>query len=208
ATLRPEARTQLMRQFTSNLGSGGADDLEDAVDVADAFGSIRDTLLAEFVRQEIRSQYNAAVKAKHAKGTVVYGLLATLTKGAGAEELSESLKLPPISGMPNRQLQDGSGTIIEQFFFYGDEDGRASFSSFMSNYAGSPKWRVEKNGQWVTIKSMSGNPVVIYANLPLDHISGKDEAAQKALSKYLRVTDTHPTIMVHRGHSYHLASTI
>src|SRR5690606_2126953 len=25
ATLRPEARTQLMRQFTSNLGSGGAD---------------------------------------------------------------------------------------------------------------------------------------------------------------------------------------
>jgi hypothetical protein len=60
----------------------------------------------------------------------------------------------------------------------------------------------------VTIKSVSGNPIVIYANLPLDHISGKDEAAQKALKKYLFVTDTHPTILVHRGHSYHLASTI
>ncbi len=208
ATLAPEERPRLMRQFTSNLELGAADDLEDAVDVADAFGSIRDTLLAEFVRQEIMAQYERAVKAKNTKGTIVYGLLTTLTKGAGSEELSKSLRLPPISGMPNKDLQDASGTIIEQFFFYGDEDGRNSYSSFLSNYAGSLKWKVDRNDQWVAIKSVAGNPVVIYANLPLDHNSGKDEAAQKALKKYLIAGDIHPTILVHRGHSYHLASTI
>ena len=208
ATMPPEERTRLLRQFASNLELGGADDLEDAVDVADAFGSIRDTLLAEFLRQEILSQYNRVSKTKNTKGIVVYELLTTLTKGSSADELSRSLQLPPINRIPNGDLLDDTRTVYEQFFFYGDEDGRSSYGSFMSNFHESSKWDVEKTAQWVTIKSTSGHPVVIYANLPLDHISGKDDVAQKALRRYLSAKDIHPTILVHRGHSYHLNSTI
>jgi hypothetical protein len=208
ATMPLEERTRLLRKFVSNLDLGDADDLEDAVDVADAFGSIRDTMLAEFLRQEIITQYNHTSKAKDTKGSIVYGLLVTLTKGSDAVELSRSLQLPPINSVPNRDLQDSSGTIYEQFFFYGDDDGRSSYASFLSNFYESSKWKMDKNAQWVTIKSISGKPVVVFANLPLDHIAGKDEAAQQALKSYLNTQDIHPTVLVHRGHSYHLNSTI
>ncbi len=208
-TMKPEEKTAVMKDFVTGLEAGKTDDLEDAVDVADAFGSIVDSSLAEFLRQEIVTNYTRVSEAKNLKGTIVYGLLATLTKGSNAGELSQSLNLPPINAMPFRSLANDSGIVYGQFFFYGDEDGRNSYASFMKNFEDRKKWSVDtKNPQWTTIKSIAGKPVVVYANLPLDYESGKDDEAQKALKKMLNAENIHPTILVHRGHSYHLSTTI
>jgi hypothetical protein len=209
STMKPDEKTAVMKDFITGLEAGKTDELEDAVDVADAFGSIRDSTLAEFLRQEIVANYTRVSEAKNLKGTIVYGLLATLTKGDNSVELSQTLNLPPISVMPFKSLADDSGIVYEQYYFYGDEDGRNSFESFKGNFTDTKKWKSEKKlDQWMEIRSIAGKPVVIYANLPLDYESGKDEEAQKALKRVLNANNIHPTILVHRGHSYHLGSTI
>jgi hypothetical protein len=208
ASMKPEEKTAVMRDFVTGLELGKSNELEDAVDVADAFGSIGDSALADFLRQEIIANYTRVSEAKNMKGTIVYGLLATLTKSGNSAELSQSLRLPPINLMPNRSLVNDSGIIYEQFFFYGDEDGRMSYANFLTNFQDKAKWKITSNEQWTTIRSISGKPIVVYANKPLDYESGKDEEAQKALKKVLMSENIHPTLLVHRGHSYHLSSTI
>jgi hypothetical protein len=206
-------RTKLMSDFIANLGKGKENDLEDAVDVADAFGSISDTTLLSFLKQKVKDNYEQAYKTKNKKGVIVYGLLATLFQGAQrngdeteAVKQSERLGLPPINVLPYRKLINDSGIVYEQFFFFGDEDGKGSYESFLSNFRESNKWKITTDKYWVTIHSVNDKNVVVYANLPL--AEPEDEEAQTALCRYLSESGIHPTIIVHRGHSYHLPGTL
>jgi hypothetical protein len=208
ATMKPDEKTAVMRDFIGGLEKGKPDDLEDAVDVADAFGSIDDSSLAAFLRQEIVDNYTRVSGAGNLKGTIVYGLLATLSRSDNSAELSQSLRLPPINMMPYKSLVNDSGVVCEQVFFYGDEDGRNSYQSFMQLFTDAKAWKVETGPQWTTITSITGKPIKIFANLPLDYEAGKDEEAQKALKKWMATNNVNPTVVVHRGHSYHLSSTI
>jgi len=199
-TIDEAQKIQLMRDFIAGLEKGKEHDLEDAVDVADAFGSIKDEQLAQFLRDEVTANYERCAQQKSVKGLIVYGLLATLFKGNTAE-----LDLPPINLVPYRSLTDDSGVVYQQFFFYGDEDGKNSYASFLGNFKDG-KWKITTEKYWAVISSVSGHPVVIYANLPIPEPG--DEEAQDMLAKYLADRHIHPTIVVHRGHSYHLPLTL
>lgn len=214
ATMEPPVRTQVMRDFIAGLEQGREDDLEGAVDVADAFGSIRDEELAEFLRNEVKSNYERSYRIGSKKGVIIYGLLATLFEGTRNVDnndammmQSEKLKLPPITLVPYANLvNDKNPTVYEQFFFYGDEDGRASYNSFLTNFRDKMKWNIEKTEFWTKITSISGKPIVVYANMPLEE--PEDEVAVGKLCDHLKDQNIHPTIMVHRGHSYHLPLTL
>ncbi|MBL7712539.1 MAG: hypothetical protein JNL13_08755 [Chitinophagaceae bacterium] len=212
ATFTEEKKKTLMKDFVANLDKGKEDDLEDAVDVADAFGSIEDTALASFLRQEVKENYEKSYERKSRKGLKVYALLSTLFEGTKdsvtnevAAERSKKLNLPPINFVPYANLTDDSQAVVEQFFFYGDEDGKMSYNSFLTNFKG-PKWKINTSKYWVTITSTSGKPVVVYANLPLSE--PEDEEAQNALNKYMDDNGIHASVIVHRGHSYHLPTTL
>lgn len=211
-TIDADKKTALMKDFIAGLENGKEEDLEDAVDVADAFGSLRDPELIAFLEQEVKNNYENAYKARSRKGVIVYGLLATLFEGMKtsdnpelARQQSEKLSLPPITLVPYRNLVNDSGVIYQQFFFYGDDDGKSSYASFLGNFKDG-KWKVTTNENWATITSTSGKPIVIYANLPL--AEPKDEEAQAKLGEYLTSRNIKPKIMVHRGHSYHLPVTM
>jgi hypothetical protein len=73
---------------------------------------------------------------------------------------------------------------------------------------GKPEWKITENPQWTTITSIRGKPVLIFANKPLLGDDDPDDKAQKALADYLEAHDLRPTIVIHRGHSYHVGSTI
>lgn len=212
ATFTEEKKKTLMKDFVANLDKGKEDELEDAVDVADAFGSIEDSTLIEFLKQEVRSNYEISYQKKSKKGLKVYALLATLFEGAkdsltdeSAAERSKKLNLPPINFVPYANLVNDSQAVVEQFFFYGDEDGKMSYNSFLTNFK-APKWKIATSKYWVNITSTSGKPVNVYANLPL--AEPEDEEAQKALNRYMDENGLHPAIVVHRGHSYHLPTTL
>ena len=213
ATIEEDKKTALMKDFIANLDKGKDDELEDAVDVADAFGSVADPVLMAFLQKEVKENYELSYKKRSAKGMKVYALLATLFDGlqssdneAVMEQQSQTLNLPPINFVRNKNLvNDSSGVVYEQFFFYGDEDGKMSYNSFLGNFKDG-KWKVETSKYWSTITSTQGKPVVIYANLPLTE--PQDEEAQAKLAQHLAEKEILPTIIVHRGHSYHLPSTI
>lgn len=212
-TMDSSKRTEVMRDFIAGLDEGKEDDLEDAVDVADAFGSIRDKSLAEFLRKEVKSNYERAYDKRSKKGVIVYGLLATLFEGTRkadnnetAKEQSDKLRLPPINLVPYNLLVNDSGIVYEQHYFYGDEDGRVSYASFLGNFRDASVWNVDKKEFWTTITSKKGKPVVIYANAPLEE--PRDEEAISKLCEHLTEQEIKPTLVVHRGHSYHLPLTI
>jgi hypothetical protein len=60
----------------------------------------------------------------------------------------------------------------------------------------------------VEVVSTKGLPVTIYSNKPLDEKAGLDEKAQENLNEYMRENEVDPTVIIHRGHSYHVGSTI
>lgn len=210
-SMDPANANYLMKKYVSSLEK--TEDLEDAVDVANSFGSIRDPKLLAFLREEVAKNYAYMSKKKDRRGTVIYELLGSLfdtetekaNDSSKATEMATKLKLPPINYVTFNSLLNDSGRIIQQVFFYGDKDGHDSYVSFMSNFPSS-EWRVNKNKYWTTITSVKGKPITIYANLPLEEPNDK-EAIEK-LSEYLDENDIHPTVFIHRGHSYHVNTTL
>jgi hypothetical protein len=212
ASIETDKKSALMKDFIANLEKGKEDDLEDAVDVADAFGSINDKDLTTFLQEEVKNNYERSYKARSRKGVILYGLLATLFESGKntdndnvAKQQSERLNLPPINLVPYTSLVNDSGIVYEQFFFYGDDDGKSSYNSFLGNFRNA-NWKITTSEYWTTIRSVTGKPVVIYANLPLEE--PRDEEAQQKLVTYLQENNIRPSIMVHRGHSYHLPLTM
>lgn len=206
STIDSSKRPELMRTFVSNLEQGNEDDLEDAVDVADAYSSIKDEKLAAFLRQEVKNNYERVGQARNKKGIIIYGLLSAIFNSfATGDVVGQDLGLPPVNLVSYHSLLNDSGVVVEQFFFYGDEDGKMSYNSFLSNFPSS-KWSQSTNKYWTTFTSKTGKPVVVYANLPLTEPA--DEEAQAKLQEHLENNNIRPTIIVHRGHSYHLPSTI
>ncbi len=201
-TMKPDTRVTIMKQFMADLEQGSADDLEDAVDVADAYSSIEDKALEKILTTEVQRNYERCKNMNNKKGIVVYGLLGALFKG---DVTGDELGLPPVTRVPYEALTDTAGVVYQQVYFYGDEDGRISYQSFMGNFPAG-KWKVQTEKDWVEIRSTAGKKVVIYANRPLDE--PQDEEAQNKLRAYLDGKDIHPTIIIHRGHSYHLPLTL
>lgn len=210
-SMAPDNSNYLMQKYVQNLEK--TEDLEDAVDVANSFGSIRDEKLLEFLRSEVKKNLAYVRKHDDKRGTVIYQLLSSLFEteskdendSSKATDMASKLQLPPINFVSSAALESDSGRIYQQVFFYGDKDGQESYASFMTNFPGA-EWRVSKNKYWTTITSTKGRPTTIFANLPTDEPADK-EAIQK-LSEYLDEHDIHPTIFIHRGHSYHINTTL
>ncbi len=205
----PELRgRQLMYAFANGLQKAGS--LEDAVDVADSYGSIIDPELKDFIKMQIRVNYEKSMQTGDKKGTVIYRILDKLFQSSedSTINLSAELGIPSVYRVDHESLADDSGRVVQQVFFYGDEDGITSYKNFMGLFQSKTDWEVIKGADWVTIRSLHSKPYTIYANLPLDHEQDLDQKAQEKLLNYLSNNNIMPSIVVHRGHSYHLKYTI
>jgi hypothetical protein len=215
STMNDTARSTLMSKFIADLGKGAEDDLDDAVDVANALGSITDSTLLAFLQIKVKHNYELAKYdgEGNKKGMAVYAILDKLIESANAsgndpdaETESAKLSLPPINKVLYKDLVSESGPVYQQVFFYGDKDGRDAYESFMEEFKKNKNWKVDNSKYWSLISSVSGKKIIIYANLPLKE--PEDDIALNRLSHHLDSLDIHPTIMIHRGHSYHLPRTL
>lgn len=209
-SMDPENANYLMVKFVRSLEK--TEDLEDAVDVANSFGSIRDPKLLDFLRSEVKKNLVFVTGKKDKRGMTIYELLNSIftEEGKGndstvASDMAAKLQLPPINYVEYSTLPSDSGRVYQQVFFYGDEDGLSSYQSFMGNFPSS-SWSISKNAFWTTIISTKGKPTTIYANLPLKE--PEDKTAIEKLAEYLDEKDIHPTVFIHRGHSYHVNTTL
>lgn len=201
-------QNELMKEFVSGLEKGPLNDLEDAVDVADAFGSLTDPKLISFLKDEILQQYHQRINAK---GTAVYGLLYTIFNSAVTDaDINNDLQniLPPITYVPFNALKNKDGKIVQQVFFYGDKDGMGAFNGYLNLFRNG-SWKIERNKYWATVTATGKVPIEIYVNIPLpEEAEENDVYAQKQLQKYIDDNALEPSIIIHRGHSYYLPTTL
>jgi hypothetical protein len=206
----------IMKSFVIHLENAHE---EEAVDVADSYSSIfeKNPALARFILGEVKWNYDKNVAAGNKKGIIIYNLLQTLFESADTAsktDVSAKLGIPPIYSVDYNSLTDDSGRVVQQVFFYGDKDkdGQNSYLDFMSLFRAKPhvrpEWKITENPQWVTISSIRGKPVLILANKPLLGDDDPDARAQKALGDFIYDHHLKPTIVIHRGHSYHVKYTI
>lgn len=207
-TMAPQNAEKLMQAFVLNLEKTGS--LEDAVDVADSYGSITNPALMKSMLSNVEWNLERCKKQNNSRGVTIYTLLKTIFLSADPKnniDLSKEIGIPPIYTVSNSSLADDSGRILEQVFFYGDKDGIQSYASYMTSFPSSD-WTITNKPYWVEIKSKRGKPIWIFANKPLDNESSKDLEAQAKLNDFLTDQGLIPTIVIHRGHSYHLPATI
>lgn len=207
---RQDDAQTLMTAFVNGLDKTGS--LEDGVDVADSYVSISEgnPPLAKFVLDLTKTNLEKAQSANNQRGMVMYNLMNKLFLSADTTNninLSKEFSIPPVYTVKYEALAQDSGQVVMHVFFYGDEDGKHYYAEFLRQF-GASNWKKTENKQWVTLTSVRGKPIVIYANKPLDEESGEDEKAQAALQEYLDEQAIEPTIVVHRGHSYYAEATI
>jgi hypothetical protein len=201
---------KLMRAFVSKLEQSGG--LEDGVDVADPYASIAETIkpLADQMLENVKANYERNLIANNKRGIVMYKLLNKLFLSADTTnkiDLSKEFGIPPVYTVPFKALANDTGKVIMQVFFYGDKDGQGIFQGFKKMF--DPKfWQISTSQNWITINSIKGKPVSIYANLPLPEENDEDKKAQDALDSFLLKNNLYPTIVIHRGHSYYAGYTI
>jgi hypothetical protein len=207
----PDSNAQrLMIAFARGLDKSPV--LEEAVDVADSYGSINTPSVKKLIDREVESSLANSRKSGNKRSTVIYDILQTIFSSSkdSTINISQKLGIPPVYTVDYSSLADNQGRVVQLVFFYGDKDGQDSYANFMSMFNGSADWKITKTKEWVEIKSVKGKPVLIYANLPLDNSKGDDPdaKAQEHLLEFLDSKKMEPTIVIHRGHSYHVKYTI
>lgn len=207
----PDANAQrLMIAFARGLEKTGQ--LEEAVDVADSYGSIQIPQVKSIIDKEVAVNLENSIKRGDKRSERIYRILKTIFESSSDPklDLSKLLGIPPVYTVDYNKLADAEGKVVQLVFFYGDKDGIDSYANFMSMFNGSAEWKVTKLKEWVEIRSAKGKPVIIYANLPLDNSNGDDPdaLAQEHLIQYLNKLNIRPTVVIHRGHSYHVKYTI
>lgn len=199
----------LMKAFVNGLDKTRS--LEDAVDVANSYASINNPELRTLVLDQVEYNQQKAQAANNIRGARIYGILNTIFRSIDPSnkiDLTAELGIPPVYSMPNQSMKDTSGRIVIQQFWYGDKDGQEFFRQFIGSFVGNPNWKIIPSAQWVEIRSVKGAKVSIFSNRPLDEEKGLDDDAQKALIQYMDDNGFEPTLVIHRGHSYYLNTTL
>ncbi len=197
----------LMKAFVANLDKTG--NLEDAVDVADSYSSINNKNLLQTILTYVKENEQRSINENNSRGALVYSLLKTIFLSADSSnriDLTATVGIPSIYEISNKELQDAKGRIVQQVFFYGDEDGKTFFPPFLNSFP-AKDWTITSKKEWVEIKANKSN-VWVFANKPLDYNQNLDDSAQVHLANYMEANEMHPSVVVHRGHSYWLPGTI
>ena len=198
----------LMQAFVANLDKTG--NLEDAVDVADAYSSISNKKLLTTILGHVIENEKLSIANNNDNGKTIYRVLKTIFQSADSSakiDLGKEIGIPSVFSIDNKSLADDSGRIIQQHFIYGDADGKDDYNGFINSFSRAD-WKVLIKEEWAEISSLKGPKIQIYANRPLDNDANLDDSAQVHLNKYLIQHGLEPSIVVHRGHSYWLPRTL
>jgi hypothetical protein len=204
-----ETAALLLKRFISDIETDPNTGLEKAMDIADSFtGQNAETNVV--IQNELQSNLQRCTASQQYFGIRLYSILLQVfelvKQNDGLSRLWNTLGNYEI--LKGNALQNKKGQVVELVLFYGDDDGVASFHNFQKQFTDTTKWIVSKNEEWMTIESRTIDPIVIYANLPLDEKEELDIKAQDALINFLNQASSEPTVLIHRGHSYHLGKTL
>jgi len=206
-----EKARELMSRFITGIETDTNSGLEKAMDIADSFTGLDSAItISNMIQKELQSNLNRCKSGHLYFGVRLYNILLQVFDLVKQKNSFNKLwtTLGNYEMLERKALQNKKGEIIQLVLFYGDEDGVASFNNFQKTFSDTSKWKTTKNENWISIRSATDQPIIIYANRPLDTKEELDLKAQDSLFLFLKQESIDPVVLVHRGHSYHLDNTL
>ena len=176
------------------------DNLSSAVTLVDTYGSIKSIPTKLLFEQSILTYYS---KVEYSDAQKIYGSILSVCNIGDASQMDETTnnQRKELEILSLDRILKGNKNI-QQHFFFDDEDGRASYSHFLTTF-NKPNWTVEDHQTYIIIKSVEGKKIEIYANKPSTEYAG-----QNAINSFFKSQNRWPDIVVHRGHSYFVDAAI
>lgn len=207
-----QSSANIIKKLTKGLEANDNIDLEELINVAETFpGITTDKYLSDLAAQELKNNYTRCLNASNPNGMKVYTLLTEIFNVVKNEQAGNKASLPAFFTayykVSHQSLREKDGRINQLVLFFGDDDGKTSYASFLSNFSDASQWTIEKNTAWVKISSKKKYPISIYANLPNSDDGGLDIKAQDELIQHLKDQQVEPHMLILRGHSYHLTNS-
>jgi hypothetical protein len=204
-TMEPEEAEETLRLFVTSLNSEDGN-LSEAVNVADTFGSLDDPKYLKIFEGYLKKEFFQPDINRDTR--TLYGLLLKLLykklgQPADADLLAllATYPLPPVDGLSVAEIS-GQNSHTQMHFFFDDEDGLTSYSTFIASFKAAG-FSMEETRHYVKITGKGKTNVSIYANKPLSEREGQME-----LVELVQQGKIQPTVIVHRGHSYYAMNTI
>lgn len=201
-------RQKTLNSLFSTLDKESKNNINSFVDLGEIIIHSNQTSLFSDIEKTIRERYDAAVKKENnAHEVAIYGMLGSLLgnklKMGWSRQAASHYNVTYAQGLSGYELFDKDLVSVHQYFFYNDEDGKASYRNFINQYSQSAfNWNITDKGDFVLIESINGRRVVILANKP-----ESDEIGIKSVSQYLKRENLYPLVVVHRGLSTHVLKT-
>jgi hypothetical protein len=125
------------------------------------------------------------------------------TMAFAAERFAERYPAQPAPVLTENRLFQ-NGVNVQRMTFYNDLDGKTSFNGFIKSHR-AMGWTIEEYLGFVVVYSPErfGRRIIIVADTP-----DGGEAGRLAVQDWLRYAKLTPSIVVHRGHSYHEDETM
>ena len=185
----------------------------EAVTAAELLAAPLDLHSQRLMRDTLKHEYQRAAREQRQNTLVIYGLLAARFAERDEPQLHDPdfaaiaqryrPYLPTLTGLSSTKFFE-RGRSTHRYFFYDDDDGAMSFSSFLAQYQHAKAWRIEDKGAFVQIMSASSqHSIEIYANKPM-----RSEEGTREIDQVLQQRGITPQVIVHRGHSSYADLTI
>lgn len=210
--LRKNTTSEQRKSFLENFIAIDFSDvkcIEQAASVCEFVNNCEDAEIQAILQEKIISEYKEAEQKKDQLALAVYSLLASnighraIVNIDWFSSMETKFNKYTLSYIDINDIKNKNNKIIEVSYFYNDDDGIVSCNSFINTFRSMPKWYVQDLGSYYFISSLEGNDYDIFANKPQYELSG-----QHSIKEYLTINKLEPSIIVHRGHSYHSQKTI
>jgi len=207
ATMSTEQAKMLFQRFIFTLATD-ENGLEDAVNVADTFGSIDDTSYLNLFEEYLAKEYNNNQAFHRSEKLKLYGLLLNiLQQKIPLHSMLDTASLhayaiAPVDHVHVNDLASIGDTIYQMHFFFDDEDGEISYQHFINEFK-AKGWHIGGDTMITALVKKGKHTVIILCNTPKFEYEG-----QAALLDFFKSMQIVPAIVVHRGHSYYAKNTI
>lgn len=203
-----DERTKFMAEFI-HLDFNDIKCIEQAAVICEFVNNCDHSEIQSMAQEKIYQEFKDAESRKDQLAMAVYSLLGSNIgqRATVHQEWYTAMKTKynkyTLSYIDVDELKNKQNKIIEVCYFYNDADGVSSFNSYINTFRTMPKWYIQDIGSYYYISSLEGNDYDIFANKPQHELVG-----QQAMKDYLTINKLEPSVVVHRGHSYHSQKTI
>jgi len=199
-------RNDLLKRFVSELVVSN-DMVRDSVSIAELMIYEKDPSILRTVEQFFLDAYNNANDPKVRKLYTIIGSMYYSEKNVAAfKRFADEYPLHAVTSIDRKELLNANNEIVEQQFYYNDNDGKDSFKHFKSMCENN-SWKIQDKGSYIVVSKPSEKDskisITIYANKPEYGEKGTNAILEEFKKQNLR-----SIIVVHRGHSYHVNETI